>query len=73
MAEASKGKDSVTGHWEMMGIVLERAFPTFPDGFDASVIAEFSRLTGRASSATRRRPERRSSTSSVPSTCAPVR
>ena len=47
MAEASKGKDSVTGHWEMMGIVLERAFPTFPDGFDASVIAEFSRLTGR--------------------------
>ena len=47
MAEASKGKDSVTGHWEMMGIVLERAFPTFPDGFDASVIAEFSRLTSR--------------------------
>ena len=47
MAEASKGKDSVTGHWEMMGIVLDRAFPTFPDGFDASVIAEFSRLTGR--------------------------
>jgi phosphopentomutase len=47
MAEASKGKDSVTGHWEMMGIVLDRAFPTFPDGFDASVIAEFSRLTSR--------------------------
>jgi phosphopentomutase len=47
MAEASKGKDSVTGHWEMMGIVLDRAFPTFPNGFDASVIAEFSRLTGR--------------------------
>ncbi len=36
MAEASKGKDSVTGHWEMMGIVLDRAFPTFPNGFDAS-------------------------------------
>src|SRR4051794_33866461 len=33
MAEASKGKDSVTGHWEMMGIVLERPFPVFPDGF----------------------------------------
>src|SRR5436190_20109337 len=30
MAEASKGKDSVTGHWEMMGIVLDSAFPTFP-------------------------------------------
>jgi phosphopentomutase len=48
MAEASAGKDSVTGHWEMMGIVLDRAFPTFPDGFAADVIAEFSRRTGRA-------------------------
>ena len=33
MAEASAGKDSVTGHWEMMGIVLDRPFPTFPNGF----------------------------------------
>ena len=47
MAEASAGKDSVTGHWEMMGIVLDRAFPTFPDGFSPEIIAEFSRLTGR--------------------------
>jgi phosphopentomutase len=47
MAEASAGKDSVTGHWEMMGIVLERAFPVFPHGFDRSIIGEFSRLTGR--------------------------
>ena len=47
MAEASAGKDSVTGHWEMMGIVLERAFPTFPNGFAPRIIAEFSRLTGR--------------------------
>ena len=47
MAEASAGKDSVTGHWEMMGIVLERPFPIFPDGFPADVIAEFSRRTGR--------------------------
>ena len=47
MAEASAGKDSVTGHWEMMGIVLERAFPTFPDGFSAGIIDEFSRQTGR--------------------------
>ena len=39
MAEASAGKDSVTGHWEMMGIVLDRAFPTFPDGFPSDVIA----------------------------------
>jgi phosphopentomutase len=47
MAEASAGKDSVTGHWEMMGIVLDRAFPTFPHGFSPDIIAEFSRLTGR--------------------------
>jgi phosphopentomutase len=49
MAEASAGKDSVTGHWEMMGIVLERAFPTFPHGFPAEVIAEFERRIGRRS------------------------
>ncbi|HXD73232.1 MAG TPA: phosphopentomutase [Vicinamibacterales bacterium] len=47
MAEASKGKDSVTGHWEMAGIVLDRAFPTFPHGFSPDIIREFSRLTGR--------------------------
>jgi phosphopentomutase len=47
MAEASAGKDSVTGHWEMMGVVLDRAFPTFPNGFPADVVREFSRLTGR--------------------------
>jgi phosphopentomutase len=48
MAEASAGKDSVTGHWEMMGIVLERPFPTFPEGFPAPVIAEFESRIGRA-------------------------
>jgi phosphopentomutase len=47
MAEASAGKDSVTGHWEMMGIVLARAFPTFPHGFPPDVIADFSRRVGR--------------------------
>jgi phosphopentomutase len=47
MAEASAGKDSVTGHWEMMGIVLDRPFPLFPSGFPSEIIAEFSRLTGR--------------------------
>src|SRR6185503_4717997 len=48
MSEASPGKDSVTGHWEMMGIVLDRPFPTFPDGFSPDIIDEFSRRTGRA-------------------------
>jgi phosphopentomutase len=47
MAEASAGKDSVTGHWEMMGIVLDKPFPTFPHGFDPEVIAEFERRIGR--------------------------
>lgn len=49
MAERSKGKDSVTGHWELMGIVLDRAFPTFPEGFAPGVIAEFERRIGRRS------------------------
>ena len=47
MAERSAGKDSVTGHWEMTGIVLDRAFPTFPGGFPADVIAEYERRIGR--------------------------
>jgi phosphopentomutase len=47
MAERSPGKDSVTGHWEMAGIVLDRAFPTFPDGFPKDVIARFEQRIGR--------------------------
>jgi phosphopentomutase len=47
MAERSAGKDSVTGHWEMMGIVLDRPFPVYPHGFPPELIAQFSRLTGR--------------------------
>jgi phosphopentomutase len=47
MAEASPGKDSVTGHWELMGLVLDRAFPLFPNGFPADVIAEYERRIGR--------------------------
>src|SRR5438067_9547959 len=48
MAEASAGKDSVTGHWEMMGIVLDVPFPVFPNGFPREVLADFSARTGRA-------------------------
>jgi phosphopentomutase len=47
MTEVSAGKDSVTGHWEMAGIVLDRAFPTFPGGFPPELIAEFERRIGR--------------------------
>ncbi len=47
LEELSKGKDTITGHWEMMGIVLERAFPTYPEGFPSEIIEEFERLTKR--------------------------
>jgi phosphopentomutase len=47
MAEASAGKDSVTGHWEMAGLVLDKAFPTFPNGFSSVSIEEFERRIGR--------------------------
>jgi phosphopentomutase len=47
MAEASKGKDSVTGHWEMMGIVLDRPFPVFPNGFPQELIQTFEQRIGR--------------------------
>jgi len=47
MAEVSAGKDSVTGHWEMMGIVLDRPFPTFPTGFPQQLISELERRIGR--------------------------
>src|SRR5262249_32335611 len=48
MAEASAGKDSVTGHWEMMGVVLSRPFPVFPDGLPGHAITAFSRRIGRS-------------------------
>jgi len=47
MAERSPGKDSVTGHWEMMGLVLDRAFPTFPHGFPSDLIERFESRIGR--------------------------
>ena len=47
MAEASPGKDSVTGHWEIAGLVLDRPFPVFPDGFPPDIMNEFERRIGR--------------------------
>lgn len=38
----SNGKDTTTGHWEIAGIILERAFPTFPHGFPGKIIDEFT-------------------------------
>ncbi len=45
-AEASAGKDTTTGHWEMMGLQLTSAFPTYPDGFPAEVLDAFTHDTG---------------------------
>lgn len=47
MAERSPGKDSVTGHWELMGLAIEHAFPVFPRGFPDETIREFERRIGR--------------------------
>ena len=44
---ASAGKDSTTGHWELCGVVLETPFPTYPQGFPAALLDEFSARTGR--------------------------
>src|SRR5437868_7948656 len=47
LIERSKGKDTTTGHWEMMGIVTAQAFPTYPHGFPHDVIDPFMHKTGR--------------------------
>src|SRR5262249_24087847 len=47
MIPRSAGKDSTTGHWEIAGVHLAKPFPTYPDGFPASVVQEFERRTGR--------------------------
>tara|TARA_R110002126_G_scaffold6119_11_gene32292 strand:+ start:3534 stop:4703 length:1170 start_codon:yes stop_codon:yes gene_type:complete len=46
MAEVSPGKDTPTGHWEMMGCPLDTAFPLFPDGFPADILAEIAERAG---------------------------
>ena len=53
MAEASPGKDSVTGHWELAGLVLDRPFPVFPNGFPRELMDEFERRIGRGTLANR--------------------
>ena len=44
--ERSKGKDTTTGHWEMAGVTLKEAFPTFPDGFSREVMQRFEQAIG---------------------------
>jgi phosphopentomutase len=47
LLERSKGKDTTTGHWELMGIVTPVAMPTYPHGFPFKVIEDFAHRTGR--------------------------
>jgi len=47
MAEISAGKDTMTGHWELMGLQIEQPFQTFPHGFPPALLDEFVRRTGR--------------------------
>lgn len=47
MAERSAGKDTTTGHWEMMGLVVEDPFRTYPNGFPREIIEEYERRIGR--------------------------
>jgi phosphopentomutase len=46
MAELSQGKDTTTGHWEMMGVVLDKGFTTFPQGFPDRLMQEWLALSG---------------------------
>ena len=47
LEEKSRGKDTTTGHWEMMGIISKKPMPTYPDGFPKEILDEFSRRVGR--------------------------
>src|ERR671933_661067 len=47
LVERSKGKDTTTGHWELMGVVTPQAMPTYPFGFPDDVIDPFMNRTGR--------------------------
>ncbi len=45
--QKSKGKDTTTGHWEISGLVLDKPFPTYPEGFPKDLILEFEKRVGR--------------------------
>lgn len=47
MAEKSKGKDTTTGHWEMMGVITDKPFPTYPNGFPSELMQRFEQAIGR--------------------------
>ena len=47
LRERSKGKDTITGHWEMAGIITDVPFPTYPNGFPQEIVDEFTRIAGK--------------------------
>jgi phosphopentomutase len=47
LSERSNGKDTITGHWEMVGVVTERAFPTYPNGFPQEVVDRLTAIAGK--------------------------
>lgn len=47
LRERSRGKDTITGHWEMMGVVTGVAFPTYPGGFPPEIVDAFAQIAGK--------------------------
>ncbi|MBV8600226.1 MAG: phosphopentomutase [Candidatus Eremiobacteraeota bacterium] len=48
LRERSRGKDTITGHWEMAGIVTEIPFPTYPNGFPPEIVERFTEIVGKS-------------------------
>jgi phosphopentomutase len=48
LIEKSHGKDTITGHWEMMGVITSVPFPTYPHGFPSEIVDAFARIAGKA-------------------------
>src|SRR5690554_5896957 len=47
LSELSAGKDTTTGHWEIAGIIMDKPFPVYPEGFPPEIIQEFEKAIGR--------------------------
>ena len=72
LRERSKGKDTITGHWEMTGVVTEVPFPTYPEGFPPEVVEAFTSIVGKPPLGNVRPRGPRSSPSWARSTSAPA-
>ena len=72
LIERAAGKDSTTGHWELMGVTLERPLPTYPHGFPPDLVARFEAAIGRGTLGNKPASAPKSSPSWARSTCAPA-